>query len=627
MLPDMLSQPMTWNLRRKILAGYLAAVALAAMVLGLALVNIVRLGDASDAILRENYRSILAAEEMINELQQQENASLLLVLGAGPETRPDSREAEQRFLIWLARAKSNITIEGEAAILQRIDSAYADYLVERARFRQMLQEERANGLAIYQSELAPRSELVHAACKELYELNRRTMEESSRRAQMVAHTAVASTAIVGALLLGAGIVFSVWMARLIVRPLAQLTEVTEKVASGDYDVSIQPQSRDEIGQLAERFNVMVAKLRAYRDLNLRRIVGEQKKAAVILNTIDDGVLVIDNARKVASLNPAARKALGVANAPVEGAPFAEVIHDERLRNLVEDTLRSGKAPLPKERHDFVTMIEPDDRHLHYDYSLAPIAGSEGAAIGLVVLFRNVTKLKELDRLKTEFVMTASHELRTPLTGISMSIELLRERLNDKVAEADRQLLDVAHVELARLRKLVEELLNLSKIESGRLEMEFAVVSLDEILQAAVSPFQAQAEHQGLELVLEIEKDIPPIEADPTKFAWVVTNLIGNALRYARGHIWVSAARAGEYVNIYVRDDGPGIPHELQARIFDKFVQTGGPEHAGGAGLGLAIAKEIVHAHGGHIWVESESGHGSVFIVTLPFAVATSAAKP
>jgi NtrC-family two-component system sensor histidine kinase KinB len=617
---------MAWNLRRKILAGYFVAMALAGLVLGLALANIVRLGDASNAILQENYRSILAAEEMIGALQRQENASLLLLLGAGPETLTEFSEAEQRFLLWLARAKDNITIEGEPEILQRIETGYTKYLIELSRMRQIPGNDGASGLVFFQSELAPRTELIRSACIALHALNRQTMEESSSRAQKVARAAVTSTAIVGLLVLGAGISFSIWMASLIVRPLAQLTQVTEKVASGDYNVSIRAQSHDEIGRLAEKFNVMVAKLRAYHDLNLRRIVGEQKKAEVILNTIDDGVLVVDNTRTVASLNPAARRALGIGSAQVEGAEFAGVIHDERLRDLIDETLRSGKAPVPDDLQDFVTFAAPDARHVHYEYALAPVGGLDGVALGVVVLFRNVTKLKELDRLKTEFVMTASHELRTPLTSMSMSIELLRERLSDKVAESDRELLDVAHEELQRLRKLVDELLNLSTIESGKLELEFVDVSLADVVRTAVSPFRSQAEQQGLELSVETEDAIPPIKADPNKLVWVVTNLISNALRYARGHIWVSAASAGHWVNIYVRDDGPGIPHELQARIFDKFVQAGEHERAGGAGLGLTIAKEIVRAHGGYIWVESEPGRGSLFIVTLPSTTDTSGTK-
>ncbi|MBI2480182.1 MAG: HAMP domain-containing protein [Planctomycetia bacterium] len=406
-----------------------------------------------------------------------------------------------------------------------------------------------------------------------------------------------------------------------------MAEITEQVAAGDYDVSIRAESRDEIGRLAEKFNVMVTKLRAYHELNLRRIVGEEKKADAILQTIDDGVLVVDSQRTVTSLNPAALRALNIGAGRVEGVPFATVVHDERLCRLIDETLVSGKPPRPDDRQDFITIPGAEERHLYFEYALTPIASHDETVLGVVVLLRNVTKLKELDRLKTEFVMTASHELRTPLTSIGMSVELLRERLGDQVNESDRQLFDVAHEELERLRKLVEELLNLSKIESGKLEMDFAQVSLSEVVRTAVAPFQAQVERQGLELSVETEDDIPPVTADANKLAWVVTNLVGNALRYARSHIWVSAECGGRWPSIYVRDDGSGIPYNMQARIFDKFVQTGDRDRAGGAGLGLAMAKEIVRVHGGHIWVESQPGCGSLFTIALPSSDHSSGARP
>jgi len=616
---------MVWNLQRKILIGYVIVMALASIVLGLALVNIVRLGEASNAILQENYRSILAAEEMLGALDRQENASLLLVLGADPATLTQFSEAEQRFLFWLARAKDNITIEGETDILGRIERGYSNYLYQLTRFRQTDQGGQEARLAFYQSELAPSAAAVRAACKELHELNRETMEASSREAHFVAQSAVWSTAIVAVVVLGGGVAFSIWLAELIIRPLSHLTEATEKVAAGDYNVHIRSESTDEIGRLAEKFGLMVTKLRTFHELNLRRILGEQKKAEAILKTIDDGVLVVDRQRNVTSLNPAALRALGIHNLRVEGSEFASIISDERLRTLIHDVLRSGKPPRPDDRQDFITTTA-GDRQLHYQYTLTPIPGPYESALGVVVLFRNVTKLKELDRLKTEFVMTASHELRTPLTSISMSVELLRERLRDKGTEAERQLLEVAHEELGRLRHLVETLLNLSKIESGKIEMEFASVALSHVVRTAVAPFQSQAEQRGLELIVEIEDGIPRLKADADKLALVVTNLVGNALRYAHGHIWVSAERAGPWANIYVRDDGPGIPHELQARIFDKFVQVGDRERAGGAGLGLAMSKEIVRAHGGHIWAESEPGRGSLFVVTLPCAADSPGVK-
>jgi NtrC-family two-component system sensor histidine kinase KinB len=597
--------------------------ALAAVVLGVALLNIARLGDASDAILQENYRSILAAEEMLNALALQENAAMQLVIGVERENVARFSEAEQQFLLWLERAKANVTIEREPEVLARIENEYSEFLFRLAEFRNIHQGDRQRGRQFYEDQLAPQAAIVREACGDLHELNRQTMEASSRRAQQVARTAIWSMVGVGIVVTAGAMLTSIWLANRIVRPVQSLTEATERVASGDYGVTIAPESRDEVGQLAQKFSVMLTKLRAYHELNLRRIVGEQKKAETILQTIDDGILVIGADRKVSSVNPTATKLLGIPQHGVEGRDFAEIVKNGELAHTIAEMLESKTVPKFEAGSNILSLGETGGRQQHYEYTLTPITAPDAELIGLVVLFRNVTALKELDRLKTEFVMTASHELRSPLTSIAMSIELLREQSSDKLDDSGRQMLEVAHEELERLRTLVEELLDLSKIESGKLEIEFHEVSVPRMLEAAVTPFRTQAEAQSIELLLRVPEELPILRADPNKLTWVVTNLVGNAVRYARSVVEVSADKAGPWVNFYVKDDGEGIPHEQQARVFEKFVQVPGDKHPGGAGLGLAISKEIVKAHRGHIWVESEPGKGTLFIVALPISSSSS----
>ena len=242
-------------------------------------------------------------------------------------------------------------------------------------------------------------------------------------------------------------------------------------------------------------------------------------------------------------------------------------------------------------------------------------------LGVVLLLRDVTRLKELDRLKSEFVMAASHELRTPLTSMSMSIKLLRETATEKLDEKEQQLLSVANEEVQRLQALVNDLLDLSKIEAGKMELVFDQVAVSTVFEKAVAVFKAQAEEQSIDLSLEAPEGLPEVKADANKLTWVLTNLISNGLRYTEsgGHIDLSAEHVGRQVHISVRDDGAGIPHEYQSKIFDKFVQVKGDKDAGGSGLGLAICKEIVRAHGGTIWVDSTPGEGSTFTLTLPVA--------
>ena len=245
----------------------------------------------------------------------------------------------------------------------------------------------------------------------------------------------------------------------------------------------------------------------------------------------------------------------------------------------------------------------------------------GVIPGVVLLLRDITRLRELDRLKSEFVMTASHELRTPLTSINMAVNLLRESAAAKLTDQERALLEACHEDVQRLRALVNDLLDLSKIEAGKLELAFEPVQPRFLGDQALSVIKAQADSKGIELALEVPEDLPEVTADPHKIVWVLVNLLANAVRYTKagGHIKLTGERVGNQVHLAVTDDGEGIPFDLQPRIFDKFVHGKPSDGGGGSGLGLAICKEIVKAHRGAIWLDSIPGKGSTFTFTLPVA--------
>jgi NtrC-family two-component system sensor histidine kinase KinB len=256
------------------------------------------------------------------------------------------------------------------------------------------------------------------------------------------------------------------------------------------------------------------------------------------------------------------------------------------------------------------------------FGITPVVSKGGGMFGVVLLLRDVTRLKKLDRLKSEFVMTASHELKTPLQSLGMSIELLREGAFEKLDDKQKQLLNAAGEELARLKSLISDLLDLSKIEAGKVEMELGPMPPRVLAERAVGIFKAQAEEKRIELVTDMPTDVPEVQADANKITWVLTNLIANALRYADSRITVTARHAGGWVHLSVADDGEGIPPEYQSRIFEKFVQVKSGKSMGGTGLGLAICKEIVRAHKGTIWLDSTPGEGSTFTFALPVAQQT-----
>lgn len=607
------------TLKKKIVIGYCVIFALMGLVIAWAVTNLVLLGKATDNILSENYRSILAAENMVDALERQDSAILLMFLGDARKGIAQFRENEAVFLEWLARAKDNITIAGEAELVQAIDADYSTY---RQRFSALTDLDGAGMPHIhpsnYQETVYPLFNKVRKACVDLRNLNEQTMYIASVKAGNMASRAIWSTAAVAVSALIVALIFSLLLAERILRPIRRFMEASRKISSGDYDVRVPVGTGDELGLLAGEFNRMATQLGHYHEINIEKIVSEKNKAEAILAGIDDGLVIFNTGLKVTSINPAARRMLDLELAEVSTLHCASIFPNSNVCDLIGKTIETGIHPsVPDEQR--IINIPKKERSLHYLFSVTAIRGREGTLSGVVLLLRDITRLKEVDRLKSEFVMAASHELRTPLTSLGMSVDLLLEHVAQDLAEKDRDLLQAAHEEVHRMKALVNDLLDLSRIEGGTIEMEFERVPINTLFDQIQTIFKSQMEMKEVSLTLKMAvDDLPSIRADANKITWVLSNLISNALRYVSkgGHIQLMARRIGPQIHLSVRDDGPGIPLEYQSRIFQKFVRLKG-QQTGGTGLGLAICKEIVRAHGGTIWVESSPGQGSTFTFTVP----------
>jgi two-component system, NtrC family, sensor histidine kinase KinB len=608
-------------LRRKILVGYGITLALMAVVLIWAIANLVSLGKASDAILRENYKSILAAENMIDTIERQDSATLLVMLDYGDEGLAQFRENDNQFLQWLGRAKDNITIPGEAEILASIESGYLAYIANFSKLREMKAASREQAGQFYHETVLPSFKHVRDQAVRLREINQDTMFAASRRAETVARTAIWSTVGVAVAAMGLGLGFSLLLSKRLVLPIRRMMEATEALADGRYDVQVPAAGSDELARLAQGFNAMAGRLGVYHRLNVEQTIAEKRKSDAVLRSIEDGMVVVDAEFRMTNMNPQAGHIFGVDPEAAAGKHFLEVVRNEQLFDLVKQTAESGQPPKIEDGKNILSISEGEATR-HYLFGITPVTSKSGGMLGVVLLLRDVTRLKELDRLKSEFVMTASHELRTPLHSLGMSIDLLKEGAADKLNDQQRQLLDAAGEELARLKSLISDLLDLSRIEAGKVEMEFDRMPPRVLVDKALGVFQTQAEEKHIELTADVPEAMPEVRADANKMTWVLTNLIANALRYADRRITVSARHLGQWVHLSVADDGEGIAPEYQSRIFDKFVQVKSDKSVGGTGLGLAICKEIVRAHQGTIWVDSTPGKGSTFTFTLPVAQQT-----
>jgi NtrC-family two-component system sensor histidine kinase KinB len=541
---------MVWTLRKKIFIGYGITLVLMVLILVWAFINLWQLGQASDAILKENYKSILAAENMVYAIERQDSAILLVFAGYEEQGWKQFRENESEFFQWLARAKDNITVEGEAKIVNMIETEYSKYLNHVSQLRPISTAGPRKTGPFYHETILPSFLSVRDTCIRLREINQENMFKVSDRARYIAKRAIWSMAIIGIAAVGMGIGFSLLLSNLLTKPVREMVEATQKIAEGNYDIQISVHSSDEIGHLTEEFNSMTQKLKGFRDLNIEQIMAEKQKSEAIIRSIDDGIILVDAEFKVTGMNPMARRILNIQPDEPQNRHFLEVVKSEEMFSYIKKSMESGK-PLNIEEKQNIFTVERNGNRYHYQFSITPVCGKKGVLIGVVLLLRDVTRLTELDRLKSEFVMTASHELRTPLTSIGMSIELLLENAVKKLDEKEQQLLSAAHEDLQRLKVFVNNLLDLSRIEAGKMEMEFDNIPVHMLFEKVMTIMKSQAEEKGVSLSLDVLKELPRIKADANKVMWVLTNLISNSLRYTDrgGHIRLSAESFGPYIQI------------------------------------------------------------------------------
>jgi PAS domain S-box-containing protein len=341
---------------------------------------------------------------------------------------------------------------------------------------------------------------------------------------------------------------------------------------------------------------------------------ERAQLGAILAGTDDAIVATDGEGRLTLLNPAAERALGVAFADAAGRPVESVLpHEPLALAFLQARSRSGSVP-PGE------LTLPNGRTLFFTIS-AIAAGPRGEG-GWVAVMQDISHLKQVDRLKNEFVSAVSHDLRTPLATIHGFADVLAHMVDGEAQEYAERIKGQA----TRTAKLVEELLDLGKIESG-MEALQEVVQVEQIVAEAVEAAKFQAESCGVTVQAEMPSLDRPVLGNPLRLRQVLDNLIGNALKYTPtgGSVTVRAWEEEDWITVTVQDNGVGIPREALPRIFEKFYRTPqpGPTRVAGTGLGLAIVKAVVEQHGGQVWVESEVGEGSTFSFTLPCAPAGS----
>jgi signal transduction histidine kinase len=611
------------TLRSKLLLAQ-APIAIAVVVVGaLASITNGKLSRSSELILKDNYRSVLAAQRMKEAIERIDSAALFIVAG---EQRAGVRQSEEfvpRFERELEAQEGNVTEVGEQQATHTLRARWNHYTGRLRAFTPLTTEtERRRD---YFSQLQPAFVGVKESADVILAINQDAMVRKSEQARRMARRldAVMIAAAAAACLLG--LLSSIALTTRILRPLGVLRLAARRLGEGDPKARARIQGRDEIAEVATEFNTMADRLAQYRASSLGELLAAEQQSQAVIDSLPDPVLVFDTADHLIAVNRATELSLHVSAAGAGGGAAAEPMAPappevRELVNRVRAHVITGRGPYQPKGLEEALRTNLGEQEAFLLPRATPVSTDEGAVIGVAILLQDVTRLMRFDELKSNLVATVAHEFRTPLTSLRMALHLCLEQAVGPITEKQADLLYVARQDTERLQQIVDDLLDLSRIQSGRIELHPRVVDAASLARDATQPFRGPAETKGIDLRLELLPSLGAVVADPERIELAFSNLVGNAVKYTPpgGRIAVSAARRDGTVRYAVSDSGPGVPPELRQAIFEKFFRRPGAT-APGAGLGLFIAKEIVEAHSGKIGVEGKPGEGSTFWFELPVA--------
>jgi PAS domain S-box-containing protein len=534
-------------------------------VLGLYYIN--RLSNDGRLVLQNNHESLVYCNRMLQSLEDLQT----------------DKNAMATFQVNLKKQQANITEVGEKEATDDLTRNFNELLTDP-------------------SDSSNYSDIRRSIYK-IQDLNEMATVRKNTAAQQTAENAKDVLTVLFTILTLVAFTFIFNLPGIISGPIRSLSEGILAVAGKDYKKRIYLRQGDEFGDLANAFNTMAEKLDEYESSNLAKIKFEKSRIETIINQMRDGIIGLDEKRNILFLNAVAEKLLGLKEAAIAGVYAPDIaLTNDLMRRLLQDN---------PEKKDL--KIYADNKESYFSKDVLEVTNNE-TIIGQVIVLRNITPFHELNEAKTNFIATVSHELKTPLSSIKMSARLLTDlrvgALNGEQQELIRSITDDAD----RLLKITGELLNMSQVETGNIQLKLQPASPVTIVDHAVQAVLFQAQQKHVQIKTKIADNLPSIQADLEKTSWVLINFLTNAIKYSPedADIEVTACLQRNKVEFIVKDQGRGIDEKYLPRIFDRYFKVPGSHDRNGTGLGLSISKEFIEAQGGRIWVTSQLGEGSSF---------------
>ncbi len=574
------------KIKQKLISGIGLLFAMIVLLTIISIVCIHKLSKETGNILVANYNTLEYARNMsialnndITDIKQQAN-----------------------FLANLAKQQKNITEIGEKELTDKL----------AFDFNQL-----KNNTADHQLIATLRNDI-----SDIMLLNMLAIERKSKIAGNTADAAILWVSLIGTLCFLIAFTLLINLPNNIANPIRELSDSIKEIAAENYSQRVHFESHNEFGDLATSFNTMAEKLEEYKTGNIDKLLIEKKRIETLINNMNEPVIGLDDTDHVVFMNNNALAITGLKNENLIGqAVHTLAAHNDLLRLLVQDM--NGNPTINDKRNKTPVKIFANGKESYFEKELIPIkiiptGERDEKLIGNVIMLKNITEYKELDFAKTHFIATISHELKTPIAAIQFSVQLLKNNQIGDLNDEQIHLLKNIEGDAGRLLKITGELLNMTQVESGVIQLNVVPSSAEEILAYAIHANHVAAEHKGIKIENHATSPLPKVLADSEKTAWVLTNILSNAIRFSYENATVDLDVRVEngLVTFMITDSGQGISPQFLPKIFDRYFRIPGTKKEG-TGLGLSISKEFIEAQGGKIEVQSDFAKGSQFSVSLP----------
>ncbi len=587
-------------------------VILAIWLLGVIFIN--RLGKEASEVIKDNLQSLDYVQAMQKDLIYIQDLNARF---KNSDSLDEKLKLEFKYLddfdLNLKKERNNITEKGEREAVALLDKNYKNFKNTVAKSTSLHTDSITKELAI---------DSLSLALNKIYIINRNAISAKSDKATLSAATYQEVIVGIGTLLLIIGLSFIVNFPRYIADPIRQLTESINAVGRRDFTQRLDFPPESEFGKVAKSFNTMAKELEEFEASNLAELLIQNQRIEEIINKADAGIVLLDSDHNIIMSNPIADELLGVKSEDIRHISAQELsnkndLFKEIVQNLPNGFSEKDKTPL---------RITFSGEESYFVKELSPIQiwderTNTNKLAGYVIFLTNITEYKKTDIARTNFIATISHELKTPLSSINLSLKLLLDKRVGALNEEQKKLVNNIYEEERRLLNYVNQLLDYSKLESGKVELKITNVNPITVLQYALEAMKTVINQKNIIISQKVVGNLPEMHADAEKTVWVLTNLISNGVRHSNegGNLILTIEKTDKEVVFGVEDQGSGIDPKYYDKIFERYVQINKASSPNGSGLGLAIAKDFIEAQGGKIWVNSELGVGSTFKFKLPMA--------